>query len=73
MAKGQIRARIQCTVDIPVGRWAGGQTDLDALADQVRKEGIRSVEKMLHEQHGSDAAIVGVPKVVFVVLQEDNG
>lgn len=37
MAKGQIKARIRCTIEIPVGIWGGGTIDLDALTEQVRQ------------------------------------
>lgn len=68
MAKGQIRARIQCTVEVEVGTWGGGKTDLDVLAEQVRREGRDILEKLSREHQGH---VVGTPKVLFLVLQED--
>ena len=68
MAKGQIKARVQCTVEVPVGVWGGGMTDLDSLTEQVRREGREIVEKMAREKQG---CIVGTPKVFFVVLSEE--
>ena len=68
MAKGQIKARIQCTVDVGVGVWGGGMTDIDALAEQVRKEGLEIVAKMARE---NDGRVVGTPKVSFFVLNEE--
>lgn len=69
MAKGQIKARVQCTIEIPVGVWGGGMTDLDALTEQVRREGREIVESMARSKQG---CIVGTPKVLFVVLSEDS-
>lgn len=68
MAKGSIKARIQCTVEILVGTWSGGQTDLDSLSEQVKREGVNIIEKMIGERRGK---VVGQQKVIFVVLEED--
>lgn len=67
MAKGQIKARVRCTIEVPVGTWGGGTTDLDALTEQVRREGAELVRRMVHEKQG---AVIGQPKVSFVVLSE---
>lgn len=69
MAAGQIRARVQCTVDIPVGVWGGGNTDLDALAEQVRREGLEKVRKMIQAGQGR---VVGEPRVTFIILTEED-
>ena len=68
MAKGQIKARVQCTVEIPVGLWGGGTTDLDALTEQVRREGFEIVQKMAHQHQGH---VIGQPKVLFYVMSEE--
>lgn len=67
VAKGQIKARVQCTIDVPVGVWAGGQTDMDALAEQVRREGANIVIRAMKAVSG---VIIGEPKVVFIVFSE---
>jgi hypothetical protein len=68
MAKGQITARVQCTIEVPVGTWSGGVTDMDALTEQVRREGRQIVAKAASDLGG---CIVGDPRVFFVVLSED--
>lgn len=68
MAKGKIRARIQCNVEIPVGTWAGGTAvDLDGLTEQVKREGKNIVSELIRQAGG---AVIGEPKVFFVVLDE---
>lgn len=67
MAKGEIKARVHCRIEIPVGTWSGGQTDLDQLTDQVRREGTEKIRKMVREVGGS---LVDTPLVFFIVLQE---
>jgi hypothetical protein len=68
MAKGSIRARIQCSIEIPVGTWSGGTAvDLDALTKQVKREGRNIVANLVKEAGG---AVIGEPKVFFVVLDE---
>lgn len=70
MANGQIKARIRCVVDVPVGVWGGsGSVDLDALAEQVRREGKEIVTRFSREAGG---AVVGEPKVLFLLLEEDE-
>lgn len=69
MAKGQIKARIQCTVEIPVGTWGGGMTDMDKLTEQVRREGLETVTRMAKKEHGW---VIGIPKVGFIVLNEEE-
>jgi hypothetical protein len=68
VAKGQLKARVQCTIEIPVGVWGGGTTDLDAVTEQVRKEGHEIVQKMAREQNGY---VIGQPKVLFYVMSEE--
>jgi hypothetical protein len=68
VAKGQLKARVQCTIEIPVGVWGSGTTDLDALTEQVRKEGFELVQKMAREQKGF---VIGHPKVLFYVMSEE--
>lgn len=70
MAKGSIKARVQCTIEIPVGTWSGGgTTDLDQLTEQVRKEGADKIIKLVALEHGR---IIGSPRVMFVVLEEER-
>lgn len=69
MANGQIKARVQCTIEVPVGTWGGGMTDLDALTEQVRREGREIVAKAARDANG---CVVGTPRVFFVVLSEDE-
>ena len=69
MAKGQIRARVQCTIEVPVGVWGGGMTDIDALTEQVRREGREIVAKAAK---GVNGCVVGTPRVFFVVLSEED-
>lgn len=70
MAKGEIKARVHCRIEIPVGTWNGGQTDLDLLTDQVRKEGAEKIRRMVQEVGGS---LVDTPQVFFIVLNETPG
>lgn len=44
-------------------------TDLDKLTDQVKRQGLETIIKMASEKQGY---VVGTPKVVFVVLNEDT-
>ena len=67
MAKKQIKARVQCTIEVPVGVWAGGMINLEDLAEQVRKEGLEIVRKAARSENG---IIVGTPQVLFMVLVE---
>ncbi len=69
MAKGSIKARVQCTIEIPVGTWSGGTTDLDQLTEQVRKEGADKIIKLVATEHGR---MIGSPRVMFVVLEEER-
>lgn len=68
MAKGSINARIQCTIEVPVGAWSGGMTDIDKLAETVRREGCHLVEKMVADKQGK---LIGTPKVLFMVMHEE--
>ncbi len=69
MAKGKIKARIQCTVELEVGTWGGaGSTDLDALTEQVRSEGINALRKI---STSNRFTVVGTPKVLFLLLEEE--
>ena len=70
MAKGQIKARVQCTIEIQVGVWGGGTTDLDALTEQVRREGEQIVRNMVTNNGGG--LIIGTPRVFFIVLSEEK-
>lgn len=67
MASGQIKARVQCTIEVPVGTWGGGMTDMDKLTEQVRREGRLIVLKAAKDVGG---VVVGDPRVFFVVLNE---
>ena len=69
MTKGSIKARITCCVEIEVGVWSGGMTDVGSLADQVRKEGKNKLQKILQENGG---CVVGSPRVLFMVMMEDE-
>ena len=69
MASGQIKARVRCTIEVPVGTWGGGQTDMDALTDQVRREGAEIVRKLAEQVRG---VVIGHPKVFFIVLNEES-
>jgi hypothetical protein len=69
MATGSIKAHVQCTIEIPVGLWGGGMTDIDKLTEQVRKEGESIVRQMAQEREGR---LVGSPKVIFIVLNDSN-
>lgn len=68
MAKTKIKARITATVDIFVDNWSGGNCDVDALFEQVRKEGRHKLEYLLKDS----GTIVGEPNVKFVVVEEDR-
>lgn len=68
MAKGSINARIQCTIEVSVGAWSGGMTDIDKLAESVRREGRSLVEKMVA---GNQGKLIGTPKVLFMVMHEE--
>lgn len=67
MANGQIKARVRCTIEAPVGTWGGGMTDVDALVEQVRREGKDIVERLAASAGGR---MIGEPEVVLVVLEE---
>lgn len=67
---GSIKAKIQCTVEMEVGTWGGGKSvDIDALTEQVCREGVNQVVKLMHENRDR---VVGTPKVIFVLLGEDG-
>ena len=64
---GTINARVQCVIEVPVGNWRGGVTDLEQLTEQVREEGARVVAAAAKSQSG---IIIGRPKVILIVLNE---
>ena len=64
---GTITARVQCVIEVPVGNWGGGLTDIEQLTDQVRKEGARIVAAAAKSERG---IIIGRPNVILVVLNE---
>ena len=68
MAKTKIKARITATVDVFVDNWSGGSCDMDALFEQVRKEGRHKLESLLKDS----GTVVGDPTVRFVVVEEDR-
>lgn len=68
MAKTTLKARITATVDLYVGCWGGGQTDIDKLFEQVRREGREKLNALLKDA----GTIVGEPTVKFVVVEEDR-
>lgn len=69
MAKTSINARIQCVVQLPVGKWDGKQLDTDALLEQIKREGV---EKLNHALKSHGGVVYGEPKVIFMVLEEEK-
>jgi hypothetical protein len=66
---GTITARVQCVIEVPVGNWGGGLTDLHQLAEQVRKEGARIVAAAAKSERG---VVIGEPRVILMVMNEDS-
>ncbi len=62
----QIKARVQCVVDIPVGTWSGGkEVDTLALTEQIRNEGRSILISMLKEKGG---VVIGHPTVSIIFV-----
>lgn len=64
---GSIKARVQCTIEVPAGTWGGGVINLDRLTEEIREEGARVVAAAAKSQSG---IIIGRPKVILIVLNE---
>jgi hypothetical protein len=62
----QVKVRVRCVVDIPVGTWSEG-AEFTALSEQAKREGLNKLRKIMQEHHG---AVYGEPKVVFVMCEE---
>ncbi len=60
-------ARIQCVVEVEVGRWYGNSA-FDELHDQVAAEGLRTLSSM-RSTHGAGLKVIGEPTVVMVTME----
>lgn len=65
--KYSIKAHIQCVIEIPVDTWNGGMTDMDSLTEQIRKEGLVKLRKLMEKENGK---VIGNTKVILVTLDE---
>jgi hypothetical protein len=73
--KGTIIAHIKCVVEIHVGNWGGGNTDLEKLAEQVKREGKNKLQRLLSGkalEEPQGGKIIGEPQVIFILLEEQT-
>ena len=67
VTSAQVKVRIRCMVEIPVGTW-GGTNVLGELAEQAKGEGLRKLEAIMRNNSGK---VLGTPSVVFVMAEEE--
>lgn len=67
MNRPSVKVRIRCIVDLPVGSW-GADVTFDELSEQVKKEGVEKLQRIMRDSHGS---VYGNPSLIFIQAVEE--
>ena len=66
---GSITAHASCTIKIPMGKWSGGNVDLDKMIEAIKREAAEKVRQIMRDSN-THSSLIGNPVVELIVYHE---